>query len=138
MSEDIRNSKILIVEDDADNVELLELFLETSGFTNVHATSDARKVESLVLDLEPHLILLDLHMPHVDGLEVMRRVQEASPGHDIQMIVMSGDLTAENRKIGAEVGATDFVSKPYEIGSFLKKVEQALGASSSEIHHGGE
>ena len=138
MAEDIRNSKILIVEDDADNVHLLELFFETSGFTDVHATSDARNVEGLVRDLEPELILLDLHMPHVDGLEVMRRVQEAVPGHEIPMIVMSGDISPEKRKIGVEVGATDFLGKPYEMAALLQKVEQALGAPKSDAQHGTE
>lgn len=138
MGDDIRDSKILIVEDDADNVYFLELFFETSGFTNVHATSDARNVEGLVRDLDPELILLDLHMPHVDGLEVMRRVQEAIPGHEITMIVMSGDISPENRKIGKEVGATDFLRKPYEMGALLHKVEQALGASKTEAQHSAD
>lgn len=138
MGEDIRDSKILIVEDDADNVHLLELFLETSGFTDVHATSDARNVEGLVRELGPELILLDLHMPHVDGLEVMRRIQQAIPGHRIPMIVMSGDISPENRKVGIEVGATDFLGKPYEMGALLSKVENALGASKTDVRQGGD
>lgn len=139
MGDEIRDSKILIVEDDADNIYLLELFFETSGYTNVHATSDARNVEGLVRDLSPELILLDLHMPHVDGLEVMRRIQEAVPGHEIPMIVVSGDISPENRKIGKEVGATDFLGKPYQMGALLNKVEHALGASSkSEAQHTAE
>ncbi|MBW3594785.1 MAG: response regulator [Actinobacteria bacterium] len=138
MSDDIRNSKILIVEDDADNVHLLELFFETSGFTDVHATSDARSVEALVRKLDPDLLLLDLHMPHVDGLEVMRRVQEAVPEHEIPMIVMSGDISPENRRIGAEMGATDFLGKPYEMSALLHKVEQALGASKTSAQQNAE
>lgn len=132
MGEDIKNCKILIVEDDADNIHLLELFFETSGYTNIHATSDARNVEGLVIELDPELILLDLHMPHVDGLEVMRRVQEAVPGHEIPMIVTSGDISATNRRIGAEVGATDFLGKPYEMSALLHKVEQALAAPRTD------
>ena len=132
MTEELRSSRILIVEDDPDNVHLLELFFETSGFTNVHATSDARNVDSLVAELEPEVILLDLHMPHVDGLEVMRRIQEAVPGHEIPMIVMSGDISPENRRIGTEVGATDFLGKPYEMSALLQKVESALAESKSE------
>ena len=131
MTEELRSSRILIVEDDPDNVHLLELFFETSGFTNVHATSDARNVDSLVAELEPDVILLDLHMPHLDGLEVMRRIQEAVPGHEIPMIVMSGDISPENRKIGTEVGATDFLGKPYEMGALLEKVESALAESKA-------
>jgi len=136
--DDIKDSKILIVEDDADNVHMLELFFETSGYTNVHATSDARNVEDLVRDMEPELILLDLHMPHVDGLEVMRRIQETVPGHAIPMIVMSGDLSAENRKIGEEVGATDFLRKPYEMGALLHKVEHALGTPETDAQQKAE
>ena len=138
MDEELRNAKILIVEDDPDNVHLLELFFETSGFTDVHATSDARNVEGLVRELEPKLILLDLHMPHVDGLEVMRRIQEADPDHEIPMIVMSGDISAENRKIGMEVGATDFLGKPYEMSALLSKVEKALTESQAKAQQSAE
>ena len=126
VTDEAKTAKILIVEDDPDNVHLLELLFETSGYANVHATSDARNVASLVDELEPDLILLDLHMPHVDGLEVMRQIQEAVPGHDIPMIVTSGDISPENRKAGKEVGATDFVGKPYEMSHLLSRVEKAL------------
>ena len=128
--ESIRDSRILIVEDDADNVHLLELFFETSGFTNVHATSDARNVDTLVAEIEPALILLDLHMPHVDGLEVMRRIQEAVPGHEIPTIVMSGDISPENQRAGEKIGATDFLGKPYEMSALLDKVEAALSETT--------
>lgn len=126
MDKDLSDSRILIVEDDADNVHLLELFLETSGFSDVHATSDARNVDSLVAEIDPDLILLDLHMPHIDGLEVMRRIQEAVPGHEIPVIVLSGDISPANRKMGMEIGATDFLGKPYEMSHLLSKVESAL------------
>jgi len=126
-----RSSTILIVEDDPDAVHLLELFFQTSGFSNVHSTSDARDVEGLVQDLAPDLILMDLHMPHVDGLEVMRRVRQTVPGHAIPTIVMSGDITPRTRQLGREVGATDFLSKPYQMRMLLHKVAQALEASGA-------
>ncbi len=132
MDENISKSRILIVEDDPDNVHLLELFFETSGFSDVHATSDARNVDALVAVIDPALILLDLHMPHIDGLEVMRRIQEAVPGHEIPVIVLSGDISPENRKIGTEVGATDFLGKPYEMSHLLEKVESALAEASEK------
>ncbi len=129
MRGDIKDSTILIIENDADTVFLLELLFETSGFTNVHATSDPRNVESLVRDLDPDLVLLDLHMPEVDGIEVMRRIEEEIPGHDIQMILMSGDVSPEKRRIGMEAGATHFVAKPYDLSTLVTKVEDALGHS---------
>ena len=124
--DEINSARILLVEDDPDNLHLLELFFETSGFTDVHATSDSRNVEALVRELDPQLVLLDLHMPHVDGLELMHRIQEALP-HRIPMIVASGDPSPENRRAGREAGATDFVAKPYDMGLLLTKVERALG-----------
>ena len=129
MTDELKKSRILIVEDDPDNVHLLVVLFETSGYTNIHATSDARNVEGLVDELEPDLILLDLHMPHIDGLEVMRRIQESAPGHEIPTIVLSGDISSEKRRIGKEVGATDFLVKPYEFTDLLTKVENALSGS---------
>lgn len=135
---ELRKSRILIVEDDPDNVQLLELFFETSGFSDVHATSDARNVENLVAEIEPDVILLDLHMPHVDGLEVMRRIQAAVPGHEIPMIILSGDISPENRRIGIEIGATDFLGKPYEMSNLLEKVENALIEASEKSQQPAE
>ena len=129
MTDELKKSRILIVEDDPDNVHLLEVLFETSGYTDIHATSDARNVEGLVGELEPDLILLDLHMPHIDGLEVMRRIQASVPDHEIPTIVLSGDISSEKRKIGKEVGATDFLVKPYEVSELLTKVEKALAGS---------
>ena len=126
MDHEITGSKVLIVEDGPDNLHLLELFFETSGFTRVHATSDARNVEELVRELEPELVLLDLHMPHVNGIELMRRITN-TVDRRIPMIVTSGDLSPENRKAGKEAGATDFLGKPYEMGALRMKVERALG-----------
>lgn len=138
MNDNLKKSRILIVEDDPDNVQLLELFFETSGFSDVHATSDARHVDKLVAEIEPDLILLDLHMPHLDGLEVMRRIREAVPGHEIPMIVLSGDISPENRRIGIEVGATDFLGKPYEMSNLLQKVETCLTEASEKSQQPAE
>lgn len=134
--ESITDQKILIVEDDQDNLHLLELFFETSGFTNVHATSDSRNVEKLVGEIEPALILMDLHMPHVDGLEVLRRIQtERGNGNEIPAIVMSGDISPDIERAGTDAGATDFLGKPYEMGALMAKVERALSKRANSLSH---
>ena len=129
MGDEFTRSRILIVDDDPDHLHLLELFFETSGFSNVHATSDARNVEALIAEDRPHLVLLDIHMPHIDGVEVMRRIQAAAPEQDIPMIVMSGDLSTDTRQRGEDAGATDFLAKPYEMSELLTKVRSALEGS---------
>lgn len=126
VAEDIANCKILIVEDDPDNLHLLSLYLETVGFTDVIGTSESKNVLELVEQRMPDLILLDLHMPGVDGFEVMDRIGRAVPGHKIPMIVMSGDVTTEVRQTGEQIGATDFLGKPFEMKTLLSTVERAL------------
>lgn len=122
----MRQSQLLVLDDDPDNVHLMRLLFETSGFTKVHATSDPANIEGLLGELEPDVVLLDLHMPGLGGIEVMRRIQEALPDRRIPVIVVSGDTSRENRRVAEAVGAVDFIAKPFDMGSLVATVERAL------------
>jgi CheY-like chemotaxis protein len=71
---ELKNATILIVDDQEANVELLEGFLADEGYSDLHGTTDSRRVLSLFNALRPDLILLDLHMPHMDGFAVMEQL----------------------------------------------------------------
>ena len=64
-------SRILIVDDEHTNVDQLEQLLQLKGFTNIKGTTDPRKVEGLLEDYKPDIILLDLQMPYIDGFEIL-------------------------------------------------------------------
>ena len=127
MSDQTKAAKILIVEDDPDNLRVLEVMFESSGYKNVHGTSDARKVARLLEELAPDIVLLDLHMPHIHGVDIMRTIRKSTANRPIHMIVTSGDISPESRRAGEEMGAAAFVVKPYEMSTLIQTVEKALG-----------
>ncbi|MEP6594259.1 MAG: response regulator, partial [Acidobacteriota bacterium] len=71
-----KNARILIVDDEEANVEMLRRLLERAGFSRIETTNDGREVPDLYVKFRPDLILLDLHMPHCDGLAVMDELNQ--------------------------------------------------------------
>ncbi len=108
-------AKILIVDDEPSNVRLLERILEMHGATHLHATTDARQALPLFLEYEPDLVLLDLHMPHVSGFEVIEQLRRARPdGDHPPILVLTADITVETKRKALSCGAQDFVIKPLD------------------------
>src|SRR3989442_13715778 len=75
-SEIFRSAKILIVDDEQAMVRLLELLLEHVGYTNLRSTTDPREVLECCAEFQPDLILLDLRMPHLDGIQVLKQFED--------------------------------------------------------------
>src|SRR5689334_23570244 len=90
-----QSARILIVDDELPNVVLLERLLRHSGYTDVRSTTDPRTAEALYDEREPDLILLDLHMPHRDGIALLGDLQERmAAGGYVPVLVLTADVTA--------------------------------------------
>ncbi|MES2912586.1 MAG: response regulator [Pseudomonadota bacterium] len=109
----IFNASVLIVDDRATNVQLLEQVLRDAGYTNITTTMDPTTVCALHKSQAYDLILLDLNMPVMDGFQVMEQLKAAGTDPYLPVIV----LTAEPRhKLQAlQAGAKDFISKPFDL-----------------------
>jgi CheY-like chemotaxis protein len=109
----IFNAGILIVDDRAANVQLLDQLLRDTGYTNITSTMDPLTACPLHAENKYDLILLDLNMPGMDGFEVMKKLKEAGADNYLPVII----LTAEPRhKLRAlQSGAKDFISKPFDL-----------------------
>jgi putative two-component system response regulator len=121
------HGKIFIVDDELANTQLLEKILTRAGYENLSVTTDSRRVVSMVLDDDPDLLLLDLHMPHLDGYEVLSLLRNLVPEETFfPIIVLTADITpqAKHRALGS--GATDFLSKPFDHAEVLLRVQTAL------------
>ena len=116
-SSDILHGKVLIVDDLAANILLLERMLRGAGYVSVTTTSDPTKVYELHLKHNYDLILLDLQMPGMDGFQVMENLKKIETGSYLPVLV----ITAQpNHKLRAlKMGAKDFVSKPFDIAEVL-------------------
>ena len=123
-SADILHGNILIVDDQAPDVLLLEQMLRGAGYARVTSTRDPQAVCALHRDNHYDLILLDLQMPGMDGFEVMEGLKAIEPDGYIPVLVITAQPGHEQRALQA--GAKDFVSKPYEWAEVLMRVHNLL------------
>ncbi len=127
MKIELTNSKILIVDDQEANVRILESLLEIKGFKQVKSTTDSRQVEDLVQSFSPDLLLLDLMMPHMSGFEVMERLRgKEIEGHFMPILVLTADSTKESKQKALLLGATDFLTKPFDFTEVLLRINNLL------------
>ena len=126
MPPDFRNARILVVDDEDANVEILRRILTRAGLTEIQSTTDSRQAGPLYTEHRPDLILLDLHMPHMDGLEVMDQLNEIAQASYLPILILSGDLTPEARRDALSHGAKDFVNKPFQQDELLLRIRTLL------------
>src|SRR4029450_2224659 len=97
-----------------------------AGFTRIETTNDSRQVTALYGEHRPDLILLDLHMPHLDGLEVMDQLNEIAEASYLPILILSGDLTPEARRDALARGAKGFGNKPFQQEELLLRIKTLL------------
>jgi PAS domain S-box-containing protein len=117
-------ASILIVDDQAANVQLLEQLLREAGYTNVASTMDPRSVRALHRENRYDLILLDLHMPAMDGFEVMQGLAADSSDSYLPVIVLTAQPGHKLRALQA--GAKDFISKPFDLLEVKTRIHNML------------
>jgi DNA-binding response OmpR family regulator len=121
----IANKKILIVEDEADILHLVSLYLEKEGFristagTGVHALK-------LVKEERPDLIILDLMLPEMDGLEVCKKIRLNQDTAMIPILMLTAKAEESDTVIGLELGADDYVTKPFSPKALVARVKALL------------
>ena len=126
MSRTFRNARILMVDDEEANIEILRRTLSRAGFWRLESTQDSREAASLYVRHRPDLILLDLHMPHMDGLQVLDTLREIAEATYLPILILSGDLTPEARRDALSRGAKDFVNKPFQPDELLLRIKTLL------------
>lgn len=109
----LTQSRILIVDDQTANLEALASVLEFSGYSNISCLADSRCILPVFHDFQPDLILLDLHMPHVDGLVALDQLATVIPEDDyLPVLILTGDGTSKAKEKAFSCGAHDFLTKP--------------------------
>ena len=126
MSRTFRNARILMVDDEEANLDILRRTLSRAGFWRLESTMDSREAASLYVRHRPDLILLDLHMPHMDGLQVLDTLREIAEATYLPILILSGDLTPEARRDALSRGAKDFVNKPFQPDELLLRIKTLL------------
>ena len=123
----VRTAKILIVDDEQANVRLLERMLEQGGYEHITSTADARKALELYRTMGPDIVLLDLHMPDLSGLEILEILrEEIGPDSYLPIVVITADATPETKLQALVLGAKDFLTKPIDIVETMLRIRVLL------------
>ena len=115
--------KILVADDEQEIRDLLEHFLKGRGYEVVLA-SDGHQALKLAAEENPQVIILDIKMPGLDGLEVCKRLKEKEQTKLIPVIVITG--FEDNKMAALNIGADDFVNKPFDMAEISSRVKSAL------------
>jgi putative two-component system response regulator len=125
----LTDARILIVDDQPANVTLLERMLEQRGYTDVVSTNDPTEVVALCERLAPDLLLLDLHMPRLDGFALMQALAPwASEQGYLPILVLTADISQEAKQRALAMGAKDFLTKPLNPTEVFLRVKNLLEA----------
>ncbi|HEX5804227.1 MAG TPA: HD domain-containing phosphohydrolase [Azospira sp.] len=117
---------ILVVDDNEANILLLENLLRQRGYRNVHATGDPFRVVPLHREQQFALILLDMQMPGMDGLGVMRQLRAEMPGEYLPVLVITAQTDGETRLKALELGARDYVTKPFVVTELAHRIRNLM------------
>ncbi|SHI72984.1 response regulator receiver modulated metal dependent phosphohydrolase [Malonomonas rubra DSM 5091] len=123
---DIHNAKILIVDDNPSNVALLEAVLEEDEYENIYTTTDPFQVLPLYMRHRFDLILLDIRMPGMSGIEVLGQFADIMQEEYLPIIVLTAQTDQETRQQALSAGAKDFLTKPFEDWEVLLRIRNTL------------
>ena len=119
--------KILLVEDDPKIRGTVELYLQREGY-EVSTADDGVRALEVAAEVKPHLVVLDLMLPRLDGLEVCRALRASG---DAAIIMMTARSTEEDKLTGLDLGADDYVTKPFELPELVARARAAVRRASA-------
>jgi len=124
---DTTGSRIVVLDDELADLRLLERVLTQAGYDNVLTTADPEWLEETFDPLKTDLLILDLHMPGIDGFEMLRRLRMATPSHVyLPIVVITADADASSRRKALSLGASDFLTKPFDVTEVILRVQNLL------------
>ncbi|MDH4120912.1 MAG: response regulator [Deltaproteobacteria bacterium] len=125
-SDAMRQARVLVVDDNAANLALIRFLLNSAGFQRVEYLTDPYKAVELFLKDPYDLVLLDLRMPGIDGIEVMRRMQEGMNGDYLPVLVLTAQTDPESKHAALQGGAKDLLLKPFDQLECLNRIRNLL------------
>ena len=123
--------KVLVAEDNNDNFELIQMiFEEVSLSCKLIRAHTGREVLKLVEEEVPDLILMDVVMPDMDGIEATRMLRKKFSRKNLPIIALTAQAMAGDREVVLDAGCDEYLSKPFSIAELIKKVSHYLGADA--------
>lgn len=137
----ILQRRVLIIDDEEANLLLLETLLKREGYSEIHCLSDPSQAIEKLVEIEPHIILLDLMMPDIDGYQLLDAFRRHSrPDEFRPVLVLTADTTLQARRRALSLGAKDFVSKPFDVIEIALRISNLLETQIlyERLRHGSE
>jgi signal transduction histidine kinase len=123
----LRAGRFLVIDDEVANTRLLQMMLEMAGARHVTTVVDPRSAEVMFMQGDPDIVLLDLHMPHLSGFDLLKRFRELRGEEERPAIlVLTADITMETRRRALVAGADDFVTKPLDHTEVMVRTRNLL------------
>lgn len=133
----LKNKRILVVDDTISNVEMIETYLMLEGYTSIRLITDARDVFDVYDEYHPDILLLDITMPYISGLEIMSELRAKTPDSEyLPIIILTADVSTNTKRKALEMGASDFLTKPIDLIELKARLETHLQIriKTEEIH----
>lgn len=124
------NKKILIVDDEENIVELIKFNLELKGY-EVYSAYDGMEGLKMAKDIKPSLILLDLMLPILDGTKVCEKIREDEEIKETPIIMLTAKNMEKDKIIGLELGADDYMTKPFSVKELMARIKAVIRRYSS-------
>ena len=122
------DARILVVDDDADSLEIVRTYLESRGY-RVTTAPDGRAALAMLEEARPDLVLLDVMMPGIDGWEVARTIKDHPEFSATRVVMLTARSDFTDKQRGLRAGADDYIVKPMRLEDLGRKVERNLEAS---------
>ncbi|MGB2492809.1 MAG: response regulator, partial [Candidatus Puniceispirillum sp.] len=119
------NAKILIADDEPNQIELLSFNLRQAGFTVIEA-ADGKQAVNMAEEVQPDLVILDWMMPYMSGIEVCRLLRSRPETKNLPVIILSARGEEGDRTLGLDTGADDYISKPFSPRELVSRVKALL------------
>ena len=130
-NEDSRVRSIVIVEDDEDIADSIRYNLEREGY-RLRLARSGEDALGLILDRLPNLIILDLNLPHMNGFELCRRLRAESSTARVPILMLTARSDEADKVLGLNIGADDYITKPFSIRELMARVNAALRRAEAE------
>ena len=122
--------KVLIVDDDPTVHKLITKKLGSESY-HIHSVFDATSALDEVSRVKPDLVILDLMMPRASGIEVCKAIKSNRATKDVMVLILSAKETQDDRIRGLQLGADDYISKPFHLAALSRKIEYMLTKRNS-------
>jgi putative two-component system response regulator len=122
----VKEACIVIVDDESLNIDVVQGYLEMDGYRHVVSTSDATAALPLIAQLHPDLVLLDIHMPQVDGLQILKATRCDPALAHIPVVILTATSDHAMKLQALQAGAIDLLSKPVHQGELLARIRNVL------------